>query len=104
MKKSLTRHEKTLLILLAVSLVLLVFKSTMLDSVGGLTPEAERFRQETVKSLDMPPLKIVRMVKFEETVSEGQPAFKGKFRNYLFGILPYGDVIAIKTIPPGGNP
>ena len=104
MKKTLTRHEQTLILLMVVSLALLVFKSTVMDSVETLSPEAEAFRQETVESLDMPPLKIIRMIKFEEIISEGQPAYKGKFRKYLFGIMPYGDYIAIKTIQAGGNP
>jgi hypothetical protein len=104
MKKALTRHEKTLFLLLAISLALLIVKSTMLDSVKPMTPEIEAFRQETIASLEMPPLKVIRMIKFEETVSEGQPAYKGKFRKYLFGIMPYGDYVAIKTIKAGGNP
>jgi len=104
MKKRLTRYEKTLFLLLAVSLALLVVKSTFLDSVGIQSPEVEVFRQETVESLEMPPFKIIRMVKFEEIISEGYPAYKGKFRKYLFGIMPYGDYIAIKTIQTGGNP
>lgn len=104
MKKTLTRHEKTLFLLLAVSLMLLMIKSTVLDSVELQSPEAEVFRQETIESLDMPPVKIIRMVKFEEIISEGQPAYKGKFRKYLFGIMPYGDYVAIKTIQTGGNP
>lgn len=104
MKKTLTRYEKMLFLLLAVSLALLVVKSTVLDSVALQSPEVEAFRQETIDSLEVPPLKIVRMVKFEEIVSEGQPAYKGKFRKYLFGVMPYGDYIAIKTIQTGGNP
>jgi len=104
MKKNLSRHEKMLVLLLAVSLILLVFKSAVLDSVETQSPEVEAFRQETVESLEMPPFKIIRMVKLEEIISEGQPAYKGKFRKYLFGIMPYGDYIAIKTIQAGGNP
>jgi len=104
MKKTLTRYEKMLFLLLAVSLALLVVKSAFLDSVALQSPEVEAFRQETIDSLEVPPLKIVRMVKFEEIVSEGQPAYKGKFRKYLFGVMPYGDYIAIKTIQTGGNP
>lgn len=104
MKKTLTHHEKLLIIFMVVSLALLVVKSTFLDSVKTLSPEVEAFRQETVESLEIPPFKIIRMVKFEEITSEGQPAYKGKFRKYLFGVMPYGDYVAIKTIQPGGNP
>lgn len=104
MKKALTRHEKILFLLLAISLALLIVKSAVLDSVKPMSPEIEAFREETIASLEMPPLKIIRMVKFEETVSEGLPAYKGKFRKYIFGIMPYGDYVAIKTITAGGNP
>lgn len=96
MKRTLTRHERILILLMVVFSVLLVVKSTVLDSVEPSSPGVETFRTETIDSLDWPPLKIIRMVKIEEIISEGQPAYKGKFRKYLFGILPYGDYVAIK--------
>ena len=104
MKSAMTRYEKTLILLLVVSLALLVIKSTFLDAVGPQSPQVEAFRTETAASLENPPIRIIRMVKFEETVSEGQPAYKGVFRKYLFGIMPYGDYVAIKTIQSGGSP
>lgn len=95
-KKSLSRYEKTWMMLLVLALVLLIVKSTMMDSIAPSTPEIERFRLETTNELERPPVKVVRLIKVEMVTSEGQPALKGIFRKYLFGIMPYGDYVAIK--------
>jgi hypothetical protein len=96
-KKTWTRYEKTWLILLVAALSILIVKSFMLDSLAPSNPEIETFREETIEALEAPPLKIIRLIKIEEITSDGKPAIKGIFRKYLFGVMPYGDYVAIKT-------
>lgn len=93
----LSKHERNMLIVTLILLVLIIIKSLVLDPYKPQNAEEEAFvtfayeaaeKQFTHEVYDYGIVKL-RLV---DVKKEGD-AYKGKMRKYAFGIVPYADVI-----------
>lgn len=93
----LSKHERNLVLATAVILVLIVFKSLVLDPYQPQNVEEEAFLEfaytaaEQQFTHEVYQYGIVKIRLVDMKIEDG--AYKGKMRKYALGFVPYADII-----------